>query len=711
MSKPLKLNGSLGSNDVPFSDGQRLDIFPIFRRMADTITGTLTGTLSSALLDLPPAPLVSKLPKHALLLKKESTSSMQGSLQGNRLGTLKGKLKVSKPNIPPASSSEIVRLGLTSNAKASCRFYNSSLRGVYESCILPTETAFVALHTILSSTYSTSTTRRSVWRHTTLTPPSMNLQRTLSLSLPFWGRECTAGEVDPNGNPKKRAKTAKSTKQPTISSETTTDPGNEDTKKRKLAPFKRSVKMEGKLRYLKFRMLPTKKQDIELKNCVSVTIMAYNYANKRVRDDKACANRISLRTEWEKMDHPPEVRAVCRRFARGAINDLVDAYTSNYAKLKTNPNHKFEVKDRDELNWRSESLQVERTKVLLEVIPVKVPDWVRKRKNHEEFVLASGIVSATPIRPERAWMKRRAECLLRFGNNLGDQGPIRIQGKKKTIDMVVKSGKDLHAAARIQWNKSANAFYFIWAYELPVLQDPDPTFENKSVVSLDPGVNPFQEWYSPTSGRYGVLLSDEGPNLKQRGLDNDKIRKRIDRRLKNPQKYTTLKLQKDSSNGKCKRKRQRLTRSLRKKYRRECLRLSRYVESAHYDSANFLLRQHDIVIAPILHTDRLVDKSTRCYGSKMARIMYAWSHRLFRQRLAFAAARYPGRHVFECIEPGTSKTCTNCGWWNYKLKLGDKVCKCPRCGIIVDRQLAGARNNFFAAYGMAAGIGWDGVGM
>jgi transposase len=122
--------------------------------------------------------------------------------------------------------------------------------------------------------------------------------------------------------------------------------------------------------------------------------------------------------------------------------------------------------------------------------------------------------------------------------------------------------------------------------------------------------------------------------------------------------------------------------------------LSGYMESGHYDAANFLLRHHDIVIAPILATTRLTDKSTRCFGSRLARSMYTWSHRLFRQRLAFAAARYPGRHVFECVEPGTSKTCTSC----------------PRCSIVVDRQLTGARNNFFAAYGMAMGVGWDGVG-
>jgi len=43
------------------------------------------------------------------------------------------------------------------------------------------------------------------------------------------------------------------------------------------------------------------------------------------------------------------------------------------------------------------------------------------------------------------------------------------------------------------------------------------------------------------------------------------------------------------------------------------------------------------------------------------------------------------------------------------LRVQDKRFICPRCGVVVDRQLAGARNNFLAAYGMAVGVGWDGV--
>lgn len=70
--------------------------------------------------------------------------------------------------------------------------------------------------------------------------------------------------------------------------------------------------------------------------------------------------------------------------------------------------------------------------------------------------------------------------------------------------------------------------------------------------------------------------------------------------------------------------------------------------------------------------------------------------------------RTGGRHVFTHTgEPGTSKTTSCCGWWNWNLKVQDKVCACPRCGVTIDRQVNGARGNLLAALGMALKIGWD----
>ena len=461
-----------------------------------------------------------------------------------------------------------------------------------------------------------------------------------------------------------------------------------DSKKRKRqdsakpVPFQRKEPMKGRPRSYKIRMLPTKEQTIELKRCFTAARIAYNFANKRVRDDKAPANIISLKKDWVRADKAlkDQTVGVASRFMNQAIKDLVQSYKSNYAKLKANPRHKFIVKDRCELKTRTECLHVENQKSILEIV--------------KGCSLSCN--------------KRRAECKLRFGNNFETHGPILIQGKRKLIDKVVDTGIKLHADAQIQWDKGLNAFYFIWIDETPVLPDPDKTFTAKTVVALDPGCSPFQQWYSPTSGEYGELLSGARENLKQKCQSIDKLRQRIDRRKKHPEICATEK-HKCYTKRKRRRKRQRTGRDLRKKLRRECKRLSGNMHAAHYDAANFLLKRHDIVIAPVLNTCRLTERGKRnFFGSKLARALYTWSHRLFRQRLAFAAVRYPGRHVYECCEPGTSKTCTNCGAWKQDLRLGDKVYRCSHCGIHVDRQVAGARNNFFAAYGMAAGVGWDG---
>ena len=98
--------------------------------------------------------------------------------------------------IPPASCPEIARLGLTAGAKQSCRFYNNALRGVYDSCTLPTENASAMPHTILSSTYAMSTSQKNLWRHTTRKPPTTNGPAALSLSAPFLKHAVVAPDVE-----------------------------------------------------------------------------------------------------------------------------------------------------------------------------------------------------------------------------------------------------------------------------------------------------------------------------------------------------------------------------------------------------------------------------------------------------------------------------------------------------------------------------------
>ena len=577
-------------------------------------------------------------------------------IPGCSLSTPKLSSYTPRPGIPCCV--EIAQLNLIASAKPSCRFFNESLQGVYASCILPTLTKHAASHTISSSAYSNATVRKSLWTHTIHHPPRANVPKTSCLSLPFLAHACTVVEAV----------------QPEVEEEDPNEP------KKKPMPFQRKDPMKGRPRSYKNRILPTKEQVVELKRAFAAARTAYNFANKRVRDENAAINIIKLKKDWVRAEKNDYIKGVSSRICSLAINELVASYKSNETKRRKKPDFTYEVKDRT-MNARSEVVHIERGKVLLEVVPVQV--------------MTNG--------------KRCAECGLRFGNNFEKVGALRIQGKSKIIKKIVKAGANLHAAAMIRWDKIRNAFYFIWIDDMEIPSDPDPAFENKTIVSLDPGSAPFQQWYSPTSGEFGELLSGTSEVLKRRRWNIDKLRKRVQRRVKAPQTLVT-KRRKTFTRRKRTLKRQRTTKQLKQKLAREQQRVSSYMEAAHYDAAHFLLKHHDIVIAPVLQTGWMMQKKNRKTGPKLSRTLHMWAHRLFRQRLAYTAARYPGRFVFECAEPGTSKTCTNCGAWKDSLRLGDKVYSCSHCRISVDRQIAGARNNFFAAYGMAVGLGWDGVG-
>jgi transposase len=394
-------------------------------------------------------------------------------------------------------------------------------------------------------------------------------------------------------------------------------------------------------------------------------------------------NAIQLRTEWRK--RPPlswansSETAVTSRIAAGAIKQLADAYKTNCAKKKKNPKHKFVVKYRSLKKTYTETIIIEKDGPLLK------------------------------FEETEAMYKNRAECLAFFGNNLKHVGGIRLQDSQRVIDMIVSEGTNMLENAKILWDKRTGKFHFIYAYVLPKLDDPDPTFQTKRIVATDPGISPFQEWYSPTSGQYGQLLENSKPKLLSKCVAMDQLQSRIEKR-KNNRPVSTVRHQREMDDEHQRKAYKATTNRLKKRLAKNRRNLHDWVENAHYDAANFLLQEHDIIIQPVLQISRLVLKESRLLNSKTVRSMCTWSHYKFRERLKSAAFRYDGRHVFETNEPGTSKTCTNCGFWNAGLRLGDKIFNCPRCKIQVDRQLAGARNNFFSAYGQAIGVGWDGVG-
>ena len=361
----------------------------------------------------------------------------------------------------------------------------------------------------------------------------------------------------------------------------------------------------------------------------------------------------------------------------GAIRQLVAAYASNDAKRKKNAAHRYDVRFR--------SLRKTLTEVI--IIDKDVPGSHKKNSTLLRFE-----PSDTPAR------SGKAECLAFFGNNLKGVGGIRLRDSERAIARIVAEGNRLSETAKIRWDKRTRSFHFIFTYVQPRLEDPDAEFADKRIVATDPGGRVFHTWYSPTSGQYGELLSGAGAELESRCIALDALHSRVERRTRGPAPETY---------GRTKRQRYCTTRRLQRKLARMRRNLVGWMESAHYDAANFLLRSFDLIIEPKLGVSELVQRQNRVISSPSVRKMLTWSHYKFRERLISASSRYAGRHVIESTEPGTSKTCTNCGFW--KADLGDaKTYVCDRCHIRVDRDVAGARNNFFSEYGRAVGVGWDG---
>jgi len=126
--------------------------------------------------------------------------------------------------------------------------------------------------------------------------------------------------------------------------------------------------------------------------------------------------------------------------------------------------------------------------------------------------------------------------------------------------------------------------------------------------------------------------------------------------------------------------------------------LRAHKHAADYEAIRYLLDNHQYVVIPNTRVKHWISKESRVLSKKQVSDCKNLAHYTFRQRLINKAQMYKQSFVYESREPGTSKTCTNCGAWFQELGP-DKVFRCSRCGVHVSRDLAGARNNLFAAVG------------
>lgn len=271
----------------------------------------------------------------------------------------------------------------------------------------------------------------------------------------------------------------------------------------------------------------------------------------------------------------------------------------------------------------------------------------------------------------------------------GNDGGFMIKDRHWLIDKLVEDGK-LMEDAKIIWDKRDGSFYLSVLVKREPAQLAQEFIDDPRVVSLDPGVRAFNTYYCP-DGTHGELLKGAKQKMEDMCKTMDWWKSTMPK-YKKQHKADVAEMDPNcSSHADHRRSVAHMQRSL----RRASVKLMRWRTNIHYNAVNFLLSRFDVIILPEFESQKMAAKEARAISSPTVRSMLTWSHYQFRQRLLQKVELMPGKMVRIVGEPGTSKTCGLCGFWNAKLG-GHKVFRCPSCGVEIDRDVNGARNNLLA---------------
>jgi putative transposase len=206
-----------------------------------------------------------------------------------------------------------------------------------------------------------------------------------------------------------------------------------------------------------------------------------------------------------------------------------------------------------------------------------------------------------------------------------------------------------------------------FSLHIPYHRENQPVQEPTSWCAVDPGVRTFATVFSPTS----ILKIGDGAAT------------RLSRLLLCMDNLMSLR---SATKGVQKKRR------MGKAVSRMRLRIQNLTKELHCQAANCLTREFTDIVLPPFETQKMAARLGRKLTKKTTRNMLTLSHYKFRMRLQNTAVSR-GCRVHILGEEYTSKTCTRCG--TIKTNLGGaKEYKCSHCGLIIDRDVAGARNIF-----------------
>ncbi len=113
----------------------------------------------------------------------------------------------------------------------------------------------------------------------------------------------------------------------------------------------------------------------------------------------------------------------------------------------------------------------------------------------------------------------------------------------------------------------------------------------------------------------------------------------------------------------------------------------------YYKAVNYMLNSHEHVAVEDLNLKELKEarKDNKKVRMNVNRYLQHTTLSEFFRILDWKAELY-GRKIIKVNPKNTSRTCSCCGYVNHKMKLKDRVFRCPRCGLKMDRDLNASIN-------------------
>ena len=109
----------------------------------------------------------------------------------------------------------------------------------------------------------------------------------------------------------------------------------------------------------------------------------------------------------------------------------------------------------------------------------------------------------------------------------------------------------------------------------------------------------------------------------------------------------------------------------------------------------WLIENYDVIYVENIRVEKLIQINK---AKKLRRHILQANYYKFLELLEYKAKLY-GKQVIKVSPKNTSKKCSRCGYVNQKLTLNDRIFKCPKCGLEIDRDYNAALNILNAGVG------------